>query len=572
MKWSEMVLPTLKETPSEAEAISHILMIRAGLIRKLTAGVYTYLPLGFRVLKKVENIIRQEMNTKGAQEILMPAIQPIELWQKSGRLDALGEDMISFIDRHKKKNILGPTHEEVVTTLVKNEINSYRQMPLILYQIQTKFRDEVRPRFGIIRSREFIMKDAYSFDCDLGGLDESYQKMYDAYCRIFSRCGLKTIPVEADSGVMGGDASHEFMVIAENGEDSIVSCLKCDYAASMDKAAVAVHSPQSIVHSEKLKPIEKVSTPGVSTVKDVAEFLKVKPEQLIKTLIYVVDEKPVVVLVRGDHDINEAKLLKALKAQHIVMADESIIQKVTKGPLGFSGPIGLKDITVISDSAVDIGENWVVGANSADMHFINANNERDFKVDVWADIRNITSQDQCPKCGQEIVISFAIEVGHVFKLGTKYTESLDSTYLDVHGKSNKIIMGCYGIGVTRIIAAYIEQNNDDYGISWPMSIAPFQVIIMPLNCDHPQSKQIAESLYNQLSAKGIEVLLDDRKIRAGMKFKDADLVGIPLQVIIGERNLAEGLIEIKVRATLEKDNIPAEQAMESICSKIKELL
>lgn len=560
MRWSKILLPTLKEVPADAEAISHILMIRAGLIRKLTSGVYSYLPFGLRVLAKIERIIKEEMNAKGAQELLLPAIQPCELWQKSGRFEALGEDMITFTDRHKKLNVLGPTHEEVITALVKNEVNSYRQMPLILYQVQTKFRDEARPRFGVMRSREFIMKDAYSFDCDMQGLDLSYEKMYDAYCRIFKRCGLKFIPVEADTGIMGGDASHEFMVLADNGEDKIAKCRICDYAASLDKAECLEQDPRPKSQKEGNGPKE-VSTPGVSSVEDVAGFLKVNIKQLVKTIIYLADEKPVAVLVRGDHEVNEAKLARILKSSHLEMAGAKVIEKVTKGPLGFSGPVSLTDVDLIGDCSLQGAREIIVGANKADAHLVDVDIDRDVKVSQWADIRNITQEDKCPRCGQDIEIQQAIEVGHVFKLGTKYTKSLGATYLDVQGKANQIIMGCYGIGVTRIIAAYLEQNYDDFGIIWSKEISPFQVLIMPLNTDDAQIMKEAENIYNGLTEQNIEVLFDDRDIRAGMKFKDADLIGIPMQIIIGAKNLAQDIIEIKLRKTGQRLKVKSEEVL-----------
>ncbi|MFH1094352.1 MAG: proline--tRNA ligase [Candidatus Omnitrophota bacterium] len=580
MRWSKILLPTLKEVPADAEAISHILMIRAGLIRKLTSGVYTYLPSGLRVLAKIERIIREEMNSKGAQELLLPAIQPCELWQKSGRFEALGEDMITFTDRHKKLNVLGPTHEEVITALVKNEVNSYRQMPLILYQIQTKFRDEARPRYGVIRSREFIMKDAYSFDQDMQGLDVSYDKMYDAYCRIFKRCGLKFIPVEADTGIMGGDASHEFMVLADSGEDKIAQCAKCSYAASLDKAECLAqvkseksYSPQGHkqVKSEKQGSLQDVSTPGVSSVADVASFLKVRADKLLKTLIYENGDNPVAVLVRGDREINEAKLARVLKCNYLKMASAEFIKKATNGPVGFSGPVGLTGIDVIADYLLKGASGLVAGANKLDMHTTGIDIERDVRVTQWADIRNVTENDPCPRCGADIKIQQAIEVGHVFKLGTKYTNCLGATYLDAQGKANQIVMGCYGIGVTRIIAAYLEQNHDDFGIIWSKTISPFQVLIMPLNSDNKEIMQKAESVYSRLFDKNIEVLFDDRDIRAGMKFKDADLIGIPIQIIIGEKNLAQGIIEIKLRKTGQRLQINSGEAAQKVLSLIDDL-
>ncbi len=571
MRWSKILLPTLKEVPADAEAISHILMIRAGLIRKLTSGVYSYLPFGLRVLAKIENIIREEMNAKGAQELLLPAIQPCELWQKSGRFEALGEDMITFTDRHKKLNVLGPTHEEVITALVKNEVNSYRQMPLILYQIQTKFRDEARPRFGVMRSREFIMKDAYSFDRDLDGLDASYDKMYEAYCRIFKRCGLKFISVEADTGIMGGEASHEFMVLADSGEDKIVRCNKCEYAASLDKAECLQQreNNKSKVESEKHEPLKDVSTPGVSSVEDVAAFLKVGVDKLLKTIIYVNAGNPVAVLVRGDHEVNEAKLARVLNSNDIEMASAELIKKVTNAPVGFSGPVGLAGIDIYADYALKGAGRLIGGANKADTHTLNIDIERDVQVKQWADIRGITEDDPCPRCNSlGVNIQQAIEVGHVFKLGTKYTQSLGATYLDVQGKANPIIMGCYGIGVTRIVAAYLEQNHDDSGIIWAKQISPFKALIMPLNVDNQNILKEAENIYSQLNARNIEVLFDDRDIRAGMKFKDADLIGIPIQIIIGEKNLAQDIIEIKLRKTGQRIKIKPGDVAQEVCRLI----
>ncbi len=575
MRWSKLLLPTLKDIPADAEAISHILMVRAGLIRKLTSGVYSYLPFGLKVLKKIEKIIREEMNDKGAQELLLPAIQPCELWQKSGRLETMGEDMIKFTDRHKKLNVLGPTHEEVITTLVKNEINSYRQMPLILYQVQTKFRDEARPRFGVMRSREFIMKDAYSFDCDTQGLDISYDKMYDAYCRIFKRCGLKFIPVEADSGIMGGDASHEFMVLAQSGEDKIASCKKCEYAASLDKAQCIEEDHHRLLateHSQINEDLKDVHTPGVSSVEEVASFLKVSADKLLKTIIYVKGESVVAVLVQGDHEVNVAKLSKVLKSNNIEMASAGIVEKITNAPVGFSGPIGLKGIEIIADYSLKGARGLICGANKADMHTIGINIARDVPGAQWADIRSIAQDDLCPHCkAASVNIQQAIEVGHVFKLGTKYTQSLGATYLDDQGKANQIIMGCYGIGVTRIIAAYLEQNYDDFGIIWSKEISPFQALIMPLNTDSMEIMEEAKNIYKQMLERKIEVLFDDRNIRAGMKFKDADLIGIPIQIIIGEKNLAQGLIEIKLRRTGQRLKIKSEDVLLEITKLIKKV-
>lgn len=548
MKWTKYFIPTLKEVPSEAEAVSHRLMIRAGLIRKLVSGAYTYLPLGLRVLKKVENIIREEMDKKGALELFLPSLQPVELWHESGRYKALGEDLIKFKDRHNRVMVFGPTHEEVITALARDHIRSYRQLPITLYQIQTKFRDEVRPRFGVIRSREFIMKDAYSFDRDNEGLDESYKKMYEAYEAIFKRCVLKVLAVEADTGVMGGDVSHEFMMLAESGEDLLAHCESCGYAASLSVAEVKGEGLR-VKGVSKDKPLKEVDTPGVSTIEKVGELLKVKPGQMVKTLVYVADGKPVAVLIRGDHEANEAKIKKYLKAGTLDMATEDIIKKATGGPLGFSGPVGLKELEIIADNAIKGMVDFVAGANKKDKHFIDVNIDRDFKVKEWADLRMITDNDKCPKCSKNIKIEHAIEMGHVFKLGLKYSKAMKAEFLDEDGKLKPYVMGCYGIGVNRIIAAAIELSNDKKGIIWPLSIAPFQVIIVPINYEKEDVRTVADELYNSLKDKGIEVLLDDRNESAGVKFNDAELIGIPFAIVIGQRGLKKGVIEIKERAT-----------------------
>ena len=550
MRWSEYFIPTLKEVPADAEAISHRLMIRAGLIRKLVSGAYTYLPLGLRVLKKVENIIREEMDKKGAIELFLPSLQPVELWHESGRYKDLGEDLIKFKDRHNRIMVFGPTHEEVITDLVRSHVRSYRQLPVTLYQIQTKFRDEVRPRFGVIRSREFIMKDAYSFDRDSSGLDKSYKKMYEAYVAIFERCGLKTLAVEADSDVMGGDVSHEFMVLAESGEDLLAHCQSCGYAASLGVAECRDKKQETKDKARaSAKRLEEVDTPGVTTIEKVGALLKVKPDQMVKTLVYVADEIPVVILIRGNHEANEAKIKKYLKCNHLEMAREAIINKVTGGPLGFSGPVGLEDIRLIADNAIKGMANFVVGANKKDKHFINVNLDRDFKAEEWADLRMITDKDLCPKCNKNIKIEHAIEMGHVFKLGLKYSKAMKAEFLDEDGKQKNVVMGCYGIGVNRIIAAAIELHNDKKGIIWPSSIAPFQVIVIPINYEKEAIHKAAAQVYNNLIDNGIEVLLDDRNESAGVKFNDAELIGIPFAVIIGEKGLKKGILEVKNRKT-----------------------
>ncbi len=546
MLYSELFLPTIREVPTDAEIISHQLMLRAGMIRKLTSGVYSYLPLGLRVIRKVEQIVREEMNRAGAQEVLMPAIQPAELWQESGRWSFYGKELIRFKDRHNRESCLGPTHEEVITDLVRNDIKTYRQLPKNLYQIQTKYRDEIRPRFGVMRCREFGMKDAYSFDADMAGADLSYQKMYDAYMRIFSRCGLVFRAVEADTGNIGGSSSHEFMVIADSGEDAVAFCAACQYAANLEKAEVL--APETMSTPVEPLPLTEVETPNVRTIHEVCDFLKVSPEQIVKTMIYQGDAEVVAVLVRGDMEINEAKLRNYLKADTLELATDDVILKATGAPRGFAGPIGIK-VKVVADYSLKPMQNMVVGANKQDYHILNANISRDFKISDYADLRVITEGDACPRCRSEIRFARGIEVGHVFKLGTKYSKAMHAMYLDRSGQEQVMIMGCYGIGIGRTVAAAIEQNYDDKGITWPVPIAPFQVIITPVNVNEESLLKTARDLYDRLTADGVEALLDDRDERAGVKFNDADLIGIPLRVTVGPKKLAEGKVEIKIRKT-----------------------
>jgi len=567
MRMTEAFIRTLKEDPAEAEVISHKLMIRAGLIRKLGAGAYTYLPLGFKVLKNVENIVREEMGRAGAQELLMPAIHPRELWERTGRYKLLGEILITYKDRHGRDLLFAPTHEEVITDLVAKEIRSYRDLPRTLYQIQTKFRDEPRPRFGVLRSKEFIMKDAYSFDADSEGLGKSYQAMYDAYCRIFDRCGLKYIAVEADSGFMGGDVSHEFMVPSKSGEDVIALCPDCGYSASREVMKCA---EQNKTAPRASKDIKEANTPGVSSVEKVSELLKVDPGRLVKTLIYKADGKPVAVLIRGDRNINETKLKRYLDCDVLEMADERSIKEITGGPLGFSGPAGLKGVRIISDHSIKAMSDFVTGANKADTHLINVNLERDFKVDEWSDLRYIEDGDPCPKCDKgKVKLETTIEVGHTFKLGTKYSKDLSANFLDKAGKEKPCIMGCYGIGINRIIAAAIEQNHDKDGIIWPMAIAPYKVAILPLNAEHQESVKIAERIYEELLSLSIDVIFDDRQERAGVKFKDADLIGIPIQVVIGERALAKNKLELKTRRDMKAELLPEKDVIKTIQNLLK---
>ena len=562
MKWSQSFIPTLKEEPADAESISHKLMVRAGLIRKLAAGTYTYLPLGQRVLNKVINIVREEMDRAGAQEILMPAIHPAEIWEKTGRLALFGEIIYKFKDRTGKINVLGPTHEEVVINLVANEVRSYRQLPVNLYQIQTKFRDEIRPRFGVIRSKEFIMMDAYSFDIDLAGLDKSYQAMYDAYCRIFDRCGLKYTIVEAESGLMGGDVSHEFMTPSEMGEDLFVTCPKCNYGANLTMATA--NAPAQTQAVTPVKPKEKVATPGKSSVEAVSKFLKVKSDQLVKTLICLADGKPIAVLIRGDHELNMLKLSRLVGTSNIVMADADTIQKVTGGPLGFSGPVGLKGIEIIADNAVLGMKNFVTGANETDMHLVNVNLERDFSFHKAADIRIVAEGDTCPKCQHKLAIFHGIEIGHIFKLGTRYSQTVGANFLDEKGNLLPAIMGCYGIGINRIIAAFIENSSDKNGIIWTRTIAPYEVIITSIKPEDERIARISQMLYTQLMAKGVEVLWDDRDLSAGVKFKDADLVGIPIRITVGTNAIAKQVIDLKLRSDINSRAIPIAQAVNEV--------
>lgn len=564
MLWTKTFIPTLREDPAEAEIRSHSLLLRAGFIRKLVAGAYTYLPLGFRTLNKVIGIVREEMDRAGACEVLMPAMHPEELWAEGPRLEAVREILITFRDRGGRKMLLGPTHEEVVTDLVRKDIRSYRQLPVTLYQIQTKFRDELRPRFGILRSREFIMKDGYSFDADWEGLDRSYDVMYEAYCRIFNRCGIDYTIVEADTGVMGGDVSHEFMVPCANGEDRLVSCAACGYAANMDKASGAVLDPPG---AEDLETMEEVETPGTTTIEAVSRFLEVNPDKLLKTLIYKTGEKTIAVLVRGDHTINEAKLVGYL-GMEVEMADEATIEKVTGGPVGFSGPVGL-DIRIVADRDVAGLFNMVTGANRKDTHIINVNSGRDYEAGEIADIRFVEDDDRCAKCGATLSISNGIEVGHVFKLGTKYSETMGAVFRDEAGEEKPIIMGCYGIGINRIMASAAEICHDEKGLVWPDALAPYLVHIVSVKHDDDKTREAADNLHGRLTEAGIDVLMDDREARAGVKFNDADLIGIPIRVTIGPKALKDGCVEIKRRTETEVSLCPVEECVDRISSMLE---
>jgi len=568
MRYSQYFLPTLKEIPTEAEVLSHQLMLRAGMIRKLTSGVYSYLPSGLRSIKKVEVIIREEMNRAGAIEVLLPFVQPAEIWQESHRWEEYGKELARFKDRHNRDCCLGPTHEEVMTDIARKEIRSHRQMPLNLYQIQTKFRDEIRPRFGVMRAREFIMKDAYTFDIDDKGLDESYLKMVDAYIRIFKRCGLRFKMVEAESGVIGGSYSHEFMVLAETGEETIVSCTHCSYAANIEKAEFKRQESMDRFHDKgSLKALQKVPTPDQRTVEEVTQFLHVSPQDLIKTLIFETDKGCVAALVRGDHEISEKKLKAILAVENLQLAREETVEEITHAPKGFAGPIGLS-IPMIADLDIQNMVNFVTGANEKDAHLIHVNLDRDFQVDQFVNIRKFILGDRCPLCGGETRTDKGIEVGHAFKLGTKYSKAMGATYLDDQGKEKEIVMGSYGIGLGRTVAAAIEQYYDQNGIIFPMPIAPFQVLILPVNIKIHLLKETAEQLYQDLSEKGVEVLYDDREETPGVKFKDADLIGIPLRITLGEKNLKKGLVEIKKRKTGEIILVKKEK----VVSKIKKMI
>ncbi len=569
MRFSQLLIPTLKEDPAEAEVISHKLLLRAGFIRKLTSGTYTYLPLGLATIKKVEQIVREEMNRAGAQELLMPMVQPASLWEESGRWDIYGKELLRFTDRNNRASCLGPTHEEVITDLVRMNVQSYKQLPLNLYQIQTKYRDEARPRFGLMRGREFIMKDAYSFDATDKGAEESYRKMNLAYQRIFERCGLRFRAVEADSGAIGGNFSHEFMVLADTGEDTIVTCKKCPYAANMEKATCVVASTSDA----EPKELTKIETPGKRKVKVVCEFLDIKPEQLVKTLIYMVNDKPVAVLLRGDHEVEEVKLANTLGVsdEDIRMADDKEVYDATGTPSGYLGPIGL-DIQVIADSEVAAMVNFAVGANEKNFHVLNCNMGRDFTPTKNGDVRKVTSGDKCVVCGGNLTLTKGIEVGHIFKLGTKYSAMMNATFLDDNSKEQPFIMGCYGIGVSRVVAAAIEQNNDKDGIIFPTPIAPMQVIILNLSLKDEGITEAANSLYTTLLENNIEVLLDDRDERPGVKFKDADLIGIPFRVTVGKSFSKDGMIEIRTRANGEVTTMPFSDCAAEIIKNVKKEL
>jgi len=560
MRWSKGLIPTHKEDPSDAETTSHRLMLRSGCMRKLTSGVYNWLPLGRRALLKVERIVRDEMDAAGCQEILMPVLSPSDLWMESGRWAVYGKELMRLKDRNARDFALGPTHEEVVTDIIRNEVRSYRELPFTVYQIQTKFRDELRPRFGVVRSREFLMKDAYSFHRDDESLDDTYDKICDAYHRIFERCALTFRPVEAATGAIGGSHSHEFMVLSDTGESEIIVC-ECGYAATDERAEGKVTTPEQ---GEEPAEMERVDTPGAKTIDEVSEFLGVEPWRLIKTIIYEVDDRPVAVLVRGDREVQEEKLAMALSADMVVPAPPNVIESVTGAPVGFAGPVGLEGVEIIADHTVEPLVNAVVGGNTGDVHVKNVNPGRDFKPTAFHDIVLIKKGDVCAKCGKELDSFRGIEVSQAFKLGTKYSKSMNATFLDEDGKAKPFVMGCYGLGVSRTVAAIIEQHHDDDGIAWPLAVAPFAVEVLAVSMKSEEAVRVADKLYEDLTAAGVDTLYDDRNDSAGVKFKDADLVGMPLRVTVGDRGLKKGIVEARVRKTGEVTEVPVDDAVQGI--------
>jgi prolyl-tRNA synthetase len=565
LKASQLFFPTLRELPSEAEIISHQLLLRAGYIRKTGTGIYSYLPLAVRVLKKIEAIVREEMEKADGQEILMPIIQPQELWEKSGRWSVYGDEMFRLQDRHNRGFALGPTHEEIITTLVDADVQSYRDLPLMLYQIQNKYRDEIRPRFGLMRGREFIMKDLYSFDLDDDGLDISYQKMYQAYKAIFTRLGLDFRVVEADSGAIGGNESHEFVVLAESGESVIVYCDGCDYAANVEKAECVLEEID--VPLGQLLERSKIHTPGVKTIQELVDFLGHPSSEQAKTLMYMADGELIAVMLRGDRELNEIKLKNTLLVNELFMADEATVREHCQAGFGSLGPVGLK-VKIYADLEITQLQNFSAGANQDDYHYINVNMGRDFIPEKIIDIRSAEAGDKCPHCGGTLQATHGIEAGHIFKLGTKYSDTMQASYRDQNGQDQAIVMGCYGIGISRTMAAAVEQKNDEQGIVWPQPIAPYQLIIVPVNNKKDEQMEVAERLYQEFMTQGIEVILDDRDERAGVKFKDADLIGIPVRITIGPKSLQENQVEVKKRWE-EQNNLVA---MDEVVDYVLQLL
>jgi len=566
LRASQLFFPTLREMPGEAELISHKLLLRAGYIRRLTSGVYTYLPLMWRVLRKVEQIVREEMDAAGAQEILMPIVQPGELWQRTGRWDDYGKELLRFEDRRGFASVLGPTHEEVIAFLAANEVHSYRQLPMNLYQVATKFRDEIRPRFGLLRGREFIMKDAYSLDADESGLDRSYQVMAEAYHRAFTRMGIPVRMVESDTGLMGGKFAHEFALLVDTdaGENIVIYCDRCDYAANMEVARSFEQSAPPAPATEAHEEVRPVATPDMKTIEQVSDFLKVPASRLVKTLLYTAGDRVIAALVRGDHELNETKLKRAV-GEPVEMADAETVVRVTQAPVGFAGPVGLKVDALIADVAVQGMANFVTGANAGDTHLLNVNYDRDFAVTGWADIRNTQAGERCPLCEGTLQASPGIELGNIFKLGTKYSIALGANYTDADGNERPLVMGSYGIGITRTAQAAIEKFHDENGMIWPIPIAPFHVLVLVMNTRDETQTRLAEEVYARLQEQSVEVLLDDRDERAGAKFKDADLIGIPIQVVVG-RLAGEGKVEVRRRGTPDRYEEAVEDALERIAA------
>lgn len=569
MRVSRLFNKTLKEAPADAEVKSHDLLVRAGMIRKLASGIYSYLPLGLRVINKITKIVREEMDEANCQELLLPIIQPAELWQESGRWFVYGDELMRFKDRHQRDYCLSPTHEEVITTIVKNDVKSYKNLPLNLYQIQNKYRDERRPRFGLMRSREFYMKDGYSFDQDEQGMNERYEEMYQAYSNVFTRCGLDFRPVEADSGAIGGSKSHEFMVLAETGECLITYCDSCDYAANVERAN---HQKRDYITEGVSLPLEKVETKNLKSIEDVSTFLKMSPEQMIKTVVYEAIYKDrteiICVALRGHREANEIKILNSLGALELKMATDDELKEQSGLAFGFIGPVGLNGFKILVDEEVLSITNGCTGANENDYHLINVDAKRDIKAEIIDDFHNVEEGDLCPVCGGKLKFARGIEVGQVFKLGTKYTESFNCVYLDENGKEQLMHMGCYGIGVSRTLAACVEQNYDDKGIVWPQALAPYQVIVVPVNVKDENILKTAEEIYQELKKVGLEVIIDDTKERAGVKFANSDLIGYPLRITVGKKVCDEGLVDLKIRKTGEEQEVKTED----IVAKVKEIL
>ncbi|HEX2224304.1 MAG TPA: proline--tRNA ligase [Thermoanaerobaculia bacterium] len=566
MRWSRYYLYTTREVPNDAEVISHQLMVRAGMIKKAAAGIYTYLPFGWRSLSKLMAIVRREIDATGAAELMGPCIQPAELWQESGRWQRYGKELLRIKDRHERDFVFGPTHEEIVTDILRRDLKSYRQLPVSLYQIQTKFRDEIRPRFGLMCGREFLMKDAYSFHTSAESLDETYQDMHRAYCRIFEACKLDYTVVEADTGSIGGSASHEFMVVADTGESAVVRCPVCGYAANTEKAET-----RRVVEEGKAfdpQELQEVATPGKHSVEDVARFLKVNPKRIVKTLIYETEKGLVAALIRGDREINEVKLANHLDVQHLNLASEDKVRQATGAPVGFAGPVGLKDVRLVADESVRGMSNFVVGANKADAHLTGVNPGRDVDLAEWADFLLVGGGDPCPRCDGKLEVFRGIEVGHIFKLGTKYSEAMGCNYTDEAGADHPMIMGCYGVGIGRTVAAAIEQNHDADGIIWPRPLAPFEVLLVGLNPDDAEVSRTAEQIYAELREKGVDVLYDDRDERPGVKFKDADLIGIPVRLVVGAKSLKDGQVEVSLRRDRQKNLVSVAES----AGKVLELL